>query len=56
MVYGGQPFGTDNSYCENWAANLDQQRANLENSPIDAILSHDEFNRQIEEYNRECAY
>jgi hypothetical protein len=42
-----------NSYCNNFARNLDRQRADVENNPLADV---DSFNRQVEEFNRECAY
>jgi hypothetical protein len=45
--------GEQYSYCENWSKDLEQRRAEMEG---DIFADVDGFNRQVEEYNRECAY
>jgi hypothetical protein len=53
-AHGSKPFNPD--YCKNWSDQIDKRRAELENSILGSIFDADEFQRDVDEYNRECAY
>ena len=41
------------SYCENWSNNIEQQRTQLDSQ---LFSDYSQFNQQVLEYNKECAY
>ena len=42
-----------NDYCSNWSNNLEQQRAIMENQ---IFPDTNQFNAEVAQYNRECAF
>jgi hypothetical protein len=46
-----------NSYCENWFNNLEQRKAEMESSFWKELsFDYDQYNAEVAEYNRECAF
>lgn len=45
-----------NEFCYNWDANLDQQRAELDADIFASESLIAQFNAEIADYNRQCAY
>lgn len=52
--FGGMYLDQEQNYCKNWSETIEKQRKILENNFSPDGWS--EFNRDVNEYNKECYY
>ena len=56
FIFWGYIVAGEQSHCDNWLANIEERRTTLENDPVASVLDYERFNREIDDYNRECVY
>jgi hypothetical protein len=47
----------ENTFCQNWLNSLEQRRAEAEGSFWKELsFNYDQYNAEVADYNKECAY